>query len=35
MGLMCCPNNSLKESEDFMCQILKNPSLKLKDFDYN
>ena len=35
MGIMCCPNNSLKESEDFMCQILKNPSLKLKDFDYN
>ena len=35
MGVICCQNNSLKETEDLILQILKNPSLKLKDFDYN
>ncbi len=35
MGVICCQNNSLKETEDLILQILNNPSLKLKDFDYN
>ena len=31
----CCPNNTSMEAEEFVLNQIKNPSLKLKDFDYN
>ena len=31
----CCPNNTSMEAEEFVLNQIKNPSLKLQEFDYN
>ena len=31
----CCSNNSSMQAEEFVLNQIKNPSLKLQEFDYN